>query len=52
MSKILFLSHPTIGHLNTLLSIAIQMKEDGHDVRFLVISSETVKTVPPRPTSG
>lgn len=36
MSRILFLNQPSIGHLNTLLSIASQMKEDGHEVRFIV----------------
>ena len=36
MSRILFLNQPSIGHLNTLLSIASQMKEDGHEVSFLV----------------
>lgn len=35
MSRILFLNQPSIGHLNTLLSIATQMKEDGHEVSFL-----------------
>lgn len=30
------MSQPSIGHLNTLLSVASQMKEDGHEVRFLV----------------
>lgn len=44
MSKILFLNQPTVGHLNTLLSIAIQMKEDGHDVRFLVPGLQGIKT--------
>lgn len=36
MSRILFLNQPSIGHLNTLLSIASQMKDDGHEVSFLV----------------
>jgi MGT family glycosyltransferase len=36
MPKILFLIQPTIGHLNALLSIALQMREEGHSVRFLV----------------
>lgn len=36
MSKVLFLNHPSIGHLNTLLTIALQMKEDGHSPEFLV----------------
>ncbi len=36
MSRILFLNQPSIGHLNTLLSIASQMKEDGHEVSFIV----------------
>lgn len=38
MSKVLFLNQPAIGHLNTLLTIALQMKEDGHQVHFLVPS--------------
>lgn len=36
MSKVLFLNQPSMGHLNTLLTIALQMKEDGHEVSFLV----------------
>jgi MGT family glycosyltransferase len=44
MNKILFLNQPTVGHLNTLLSIAIQMKEDGHDVRFLVPGLQGTRT--------
>lgn len=36
MSNVLFLNQPSIGHLNTLLSIAVQMQEDGHTARFLV----------------
>lgn len=36
MVKALFLTHPTIGHLNTLLTIALKMREDGHQVHFLV----------------
>ncbi len=38
MSKVLFLNQPTIGHLNTLLTIALQMRENGHQVHFLVPS--------------
>lgn len=44
MSKILFLNQPTVGHLNTLLSIAIQMKDDGHDVCFLVPGVQGIRT--------
>ncbi len=44
MSKILFLNQPSVGHLNTLLSIAVQMKDDGHDVRFLVPGFPAIKT--------
>lgn len=40
MSNVLFINQPSIGHLNVLLSIALQMKADGHDVRFLVPSLE------------
>jgi MGT family glycosyltransferase len=36
MSRVLFLSHATVGHLNTLLSIALHMREDGHEVSFLI----------------
>ena len=36
MSKILFLSQPALGHVNPLLNIALQLKEEGHDVRFLI----------------
>jgi MGT family glycosyltransferase len=36
MSKVLFITQPQIGHLNTLLTIALQMKEDGHQPSFLV----------------
>ncbi|CAN5458246.1 glycosyltransferase [soil metagenome] len=44
MSKILFLNQPSIGHLNTLLTIALQMREDGHSVRFLVPGWDGFKT--------
>ena len=36
MSKILFISLPAFGHLNPLLSIALQMRTEGHQVQFLV----------------
>ncbi|WNG39724.1 glycosyltransferase family 1 protein [Archangium violaceum] len=36
MSDIAFLCHPTVGHLNTLLSTALRMKEDGHRTRFFI----------------
>lgn len=36
MSDIAFLCHPTVGHLNTLLSMALRMKEDGHRTRFFI----------------
>lgn len=36
MSKILFLNQPSMGHLNTLLTIALQMREDGHEIKFLL----------------
>lgn len=36
MSKILFLNHAQMGHLNPLLTIALQMKEEGHTVEFMV----------------
>lgn len=44
MSRVLFLNQPTVGHLNTLLSIATQMRDDGHDVRFLVPGLQGIKT--------
>jgi len=44
MSKAIFLNQPTVGHLNTLLSIASQMKDDGHSVRFVVPSIRGVRT--------
>jgi UDP:flavonoid glycosyltransferase YjiC (YdhE family) len=36
MSKILFLNHAQMGHLNPLLTIALQMKKEGHKTEFLV----------------
>ena len=36
MSDIAFLCHPTVGHLNTLLSTALRMKDDGHRTRFFI----------------
>jgi MGT family glycosyltransferase len=36
MSHIAFLCHPTVGHLNTLLSMALRMIDDGHSVRFFI----------------
>lgn len=44
MSKVLFLNQPSIGHLNTLLSIALQMRDDGHSVHFLVPGWHGFKT--------
>jgi len=43
MSRIVFINQPSVGHLNTLLSIAIKMKSDGHDVRFFVPSIRLFK---------
>ena len=37
--RILFLSQPTTGHVNTLLTMALQMREEGHSVRFLLPGS-------------
>ncbi len=42
--KILFLTQPAVGHLNTLLSIASQMKADGHAVHFLLPGMRGTKT--------
>ncbi len=36
MSEIAFLSHPTVGHLNTLLSTALRMRAEGHRPRFFI----------------
>ena len=36
MNNLLFLCQPTVGHLNTLLSIGLQARADGHAVRFLL----------------
>ncbi|MBI5354542.1 MAG: hypothetical protein HZB50_18025 [Chloroflexi bacterium] len=44
MSKLLFLIQPTVGHLNALLSIAMQMQDDGHDVRFSVPVIHEIRT--------
>lgn len=44
MSNVIFLNQPSVGHLNTLLSIASQMKEEGHSIRFLVPSVQGVRT--------
>ena len=38
--RILFLSQPATGHLNPLLTIALQMRSEGHDVRFLIPGRE------------
>ncbi|MEN6508049.1 MAG: glycosyltransferase [Smithella sp.] len=39
MSRVIFLTHPTVGHLNSLLTIALKMRENGHDVHFIVPGS-------------
>lgn len=36
MSDIAFLSHPTVGHLNTLLSTGLRMRAEGHRTRFFI----------------
>lgn len=43
MSKILFFSQPTIGHTNAMLTIAAQLKENGHDVSFGVPTIMNIK---------
>ncbi|MBI4853014.1 MAG: glycosyltransferase family 1 protein [Acidobacteria bacterium] len=43
MSKILFLNHAQIGHLNPLLTIALQMQADGHSTEFLIPGIEGVE---------
>ncbi len=44
MSKILFINQPSVGHLNTLLNIALQMKEDGHECSFLIPGIENTNS--------
>lgn len=44
MSKVIFLTQPSVGHLNTLLSIASQMKDEGHDVQFIVPVIRGIRT--------
>jgi MGT family glycosyltransferase len=34
--RILFLSHPSTGHVNSLVSMALHMQEEGHVVQFLL----------------
>ena len=34
--KVLFLNHPTIGHLNPLLTIALELRDRGHQPHFFV----------------
>jgi MGT family glycosyltransferase len=36
MSDIAFLCHPTVGHLNTLLSIGLRMTSEGHSARYFI----------------
>src|SRR5574341_1046632 len=47
MSRILFLNQPAMGHFNPLLSIALQMRGDGHEVRFLMSGLERSAFAPP-----
>lgn len=35
MSRVLFVNQPSVGHLTTLLNVAVRMRADGHDVSFL-----------------
>ncbi|MBD7910518.1 glycosyltransferase [Clostridium cibarium] len=42
MSKIIFFAQPTMGHTNAMLSIAVRLKELGHDVSFVVPTVERV----------
>jgi MGT family glycosyltransferase len=44
VSRVLFANQPQVGHLNTLLSIALQMRDDGHSVHFLVPGWRGFKT--------
>ncbi len=36
MAKVLFVNHASVGHLSTLLNIAVAMKEEGRAVRFMM----------------
>jgi MGT family glycosyltransferase len=45
MSKILFLNHASFGHLNTLLTIALQMKSEGHEVSFMLPYAKTSSNI-------
>ena len=38
--RVLFMNQPSTGHVNTLLSIALQMREEGHSVQFLIPDGE------------
>ncbi len=42
MSQVAFFCHPSAGHLNTLLSVALRMKSDGHFVRFLIPAARSL----------
>jgi hypothetical protein len=46
MSRILFVNHASVGHLNTLLAMAIQMKADGHDVLCVIPGMSHAKMSP------
>ncbi len=46
MSTVLLLNQPTTGHLNVMLTMALQMRDEGHKVRFL-IPGKKVKLDPP-----
>lgn len=36
MRKILLVNHASVGHLSTLLNMAVALKEAGHEVRFMM----------------
>jgi MGT family glycosyltransferase len=43
VSKIAFLSQASVGHVNTLLVIALQMKDDGNNIEFILPVDEKEK---------
>lgn len=42
MSKIIFFTQPTMGHTNAMLTIAVKLKEIGHDILFVVPTAEGI----------
>ncbi|MCR3761565.1 hypothetical protein KYB31_21560 [Clostridium felsineum] len=42
MSKIMFVTQPTMGHTNAILSIAVRLKELGHEVLFVIPNAKRI----------